>query len=54
MKAFAWIALAMGFGIAIYEGATWYGKSELAPVLIAICIAIGFLGIGMVLHKGTS
>ena len=40
MKALAWISLAMGIGIAIYEGVIWYGKSELAPVIIALAIAI--------------
>ena len=42
MKVLGWIPLVMGIGIAMYEGVTWYGRSELAPVLIALAIAIVF------------
>jgi len=41
----------MGVGIAIYEGAIWYGRSDLAPVIIALAIAIALQSVYLVLKK---
>jgi len=43
MKALPIIALAIAIGIAGYEGTVWLGKTGLAPVIIALAIAIMFL-----------
>lgn len=51
MKVFAWIPLAMGVGIAIYEGAVWYGKTDLAVVIIALAIAVSLQSVYMLTKK---
>ncbi len=40
MKALAIIALLIAVGVTGYEGIVWWGKSSLAPVLIALSVAI--------------
>jgi hypothetical protein len=42
MKALAVISLAIATGVAIYEGTMWFGKSDLAIVIIALAVAIMF------------
>lgn len=43
MKVLPIIALIIAIGIAGYEGAVWWGKSGLAPVIIALAVAMMFL-----------
>ena len=42
MKALAVISLAIAIGVAVYEGTMWFGKSDLAVVIIALAVAIMF------------
>lgn len=42
MKALAVISLAIAIGVAVYEGTMWFGKTSLAPVIIALAVAIIF------------
>jgi len=42
MKALAVTSLAIAIGVAIYEGTMWFGKTGLAPVIIALAVAIMF------------
>ena len=34
------IAMGIAIGVAVYEGVVWWGKSSLAPVLIALAVAM--------------
>jgi hypothetical protein len=40
MKALPIISLAIAIGIAGYEAVVWLGKTGLAPVIIALAVAI--------------
>jgi hypothetical protein len=40
MKVLPIIALCIAIGIAGYEGTMWLGKTSLAPVIIALAVAI--------------
>lgn len=42
MKVLAVISLIIAIGVAGYEGVVWLGKSSLAPVIIALAVAIIF------------
>lgn len=42
MKTLPIIALCIAIGIAGYEGTVWLGKTGLAPVIIALAVAIIF------------
>jgi hypothetical protein len=42
MKALAIISLAIAIGVAGYETTKWFGKSDLAVVIIALAVAIMF------------
>lgn len=42
MKALAIIALVIAIGVAGYEATMWLGKSDLAPIIIALAVAIMF------------
>jgi len=49
MKALLWISLIIG-GIIFIQEIDWIGKSDLAPIIMALAVAIGLLA-GYLLWK---
>lgn len=52
MKVLAIISLIIAIGVAGYEGVVWLGKSDLAPVIIALAVAIIFQSAYALTGKG--
>ena len=52
MKILVVITLVIAIGVAGYEGVVWLGKSDLAPVIIALAVAIMFQSAYSLTRKG--